>query len=161
MIPFLGLLLLLTTSAPLAGQNSSAAPGDSPAFEDPPDSVRAISTPAALATFPLWTQPDTFNFGTGPDSLVLNLPDLKPAVDPLLRGQRLLGLGMVAVFSALAYYYHQQAEATYHTYSISGDPTELDHLYQQTARLDRMAGWCYLGAETGLILVAFSYILSP
>lgn len=161
MIPVLGLLLLLATSAPLAGQNSSGPPGGSLAPEDSPDTVRTISTPAALAAFPLWTPPETFNFSTGPDSLSLNLPDLKPTVDPLLRGQRLLGLGMVAVFSSLAYYYHQRAEAAYHAYSTSGDPAELDHLFQQTARLDRLAGWCYLGAETGLILVAFSFILSP
>jgi hypothetical protein len=146
------LLFLLATIAPLLGQTLSGRL---------PDSVRTTPTPVALAVFPVWTPPEALKISAAPDSLLLKLPVLEPLAHPGLKAQRWLGLGMVVLCSSLSYYYHQQAETTYQAYQSSGDPAELDALFRQTERLDRLTGWCYLGAETGLILVAFSYILSP
>jgi hypothetical protein len=84
-----------------------------------------------------------------------------PARSTWLKRQRWLGLGMAVISGALSYYYHQEAEATYQAYLTSGDPAELDNLFDRTERLDRLAGYCFLGAEAGLILVAFSFILGP
>ena len=150
MISRAGLLLLFAALAPLAGQTLSG---------EPPDSVRiAAPGPSALMLFPVWTPPEALEHYTTPDTLSLEIPHLKPT-NGLPRNQRLVGLGMTVFFGALSYYYNQKAEATYQAYQTSGDPAELDNLFHRTERLDRLAGWCYLGAETGLILVAFSFII--
>ncbi len=109
---------------------------------------------------PVWDPPGGHAVGgPAPDTLYIEYPALVPERSTWLKGQRWLGLGMVVIFGSLSYHYHQQAEATYQAYQTSGDPAELKNLFHRTERLDRLAGWCYLGAETGLILVAFSFII--
>jgi len=112
--------------------------------------------------FPVWIPPeDASAGGATPDTLCLEYCPPLPARSAWLKRQRWLGLGMVVVSSALSYYYHQEAEATYQAYLTSGDPARLDDLFNRTERLDRLVGWCYLGTEAGLLLVAVSFILGP
>lgn len=152
MIPRLGLLSLLLFSAPLPGQTYGVRP----------DSTRSVLALPATVMFPVWVPPEGHSAGgTTPDTLSLEYRPPLPARSAWLKRQRWLGLGLVVVSGALSYYYHQEAEATYQAYLTSGDPAELDDLFDRTERLDRRAGWCYLGAETGLVVVAVSFILDP
>jgi len=148
----LGLLSLLLFSAPLSAQT----PGGRH------DSTRSVPVLPATVMFPVWVPPEGNSAGGAtPDTLCLEYRPPLPARSAWLKRQRWLGLGMMVVSGALSYYYHQEAEAAYQAYLTSGDPARLDDLFNRTERLDRRAGWCYLGAETGLLLVAVSFILGP
>ncbi len=150
MIPRLGLLSLLLFSSPLFGQT----PGERP------DSTRSVPALPATVTFPVWVPPEGHSAsGAAPDTLCIEYRSPLSARSIWQKRQRWLGLGMMVVSGALSYYYHQEAEAAYQTYLTSGDPAELDDLFNRTERLDRRAGWCYMGVETGLLLVAVSFIL--
>ncbi len=152
MIPRLDLLFLLLFFTPLFGQTPNGQP----------DSVRIVPDLPPIMMLPVWDPPGGhLPVGAAPDTLYFEYPALVPERSTWLKGQRWLGLGMVVIFGSLSYHYHQQAEATYQDYLTSGDPAELNNLFHRTQRLDRRAGWCYLGAETGLILVAFSFVLGP
>lgn len=152
MIPRLGLLFLLLFFTPLFGQTPNGQP----------DSARTVPDLPPIMMLPVW-DPSEGHLApaAAPDTLYFEYPAPLPARSTWLKSQRWLGMGMVIIFGSLSYHYHQQAGATYQAYQTSGDPAELNNLFHRTERLDRLAGWCYLGAETGLILVAFSYILSP
>lgn len=126
------------------------------------DSTSNAAALPATVVLPLWIPPEDASAGGAvPDTLSLEPRPPLPPRNVWLKRQRWLGLAMLVVSGALSYYYHQEAEAAYQTYLASGDPARLDDLYERTLYLDRRAGWCYLGAETGLLLVAVSFILSP
>ena len=141
------LTCLILAAAPLAGQ-----PADSSATRHPI---------ASWDAFPLWTAPGEANHYIAPDSLVLTWPQGEKADRPLLRAPHWLGLGAAAVLGALSYTYTRQADAAYLAYQTSGDPSQLDALFRETERLDRLAGWFYAGAEAGLVLVGISLALHP
>ncbi|UCD37911.1 MAG: hypothetical protein JSW54_00025 [Fidelibacterota bacterium] len=147
----IGLLFLLAALVPVAGQTSN---------ERQTESISDSLLFVPLALFPPWTAPAAMRAAPEPDSLVFTPPSIQIADKSFFRGQRRIGLGMVILFSALSYYFHQEAEAAYQAYRTSGNPAELEDLFNETQRLDQQAGWCFLGAETGLLLVAFSVILS-
>ncbi|MBA7604685.1 MAG: hypothetical protein GH143_06645 [Calditrichaeota bacterium] len=152
MILRLGLLSLFLFSAPLSAQT----PGGRH------DSTRNAPDLPATVMFPVWVPPEGHSAGgAAPDTLCLEYRPPLPARSVWLKRQRWLGLGMMVVSGALSYYYHQEAEAAYQAYLTSGDPARLDDLFERTLYLDRRAGWCYLGAEAGLLLVAVSFILGP
>jgi hypothetical protein len=126
-----------------------------------PDSTGQVGIRPNLLLLPLWTPPTTSATASRPDSL---LPPVLPELTrskPLNRLPRWLGLGLITAGSALSYYYHQQAEETYQEYLTSGDPAELNNLYSRTERLDRLSGWCFVGAEAGLVLVSLSVVFAP
>ncbi|MCH7574953.1 MAG: hypothetical protein IIA59_07485 [Candidatus Marinimicrobia bacterium] len=139
-----GLVLIV---APLAGQL--------------PDSSETVLLSTALDQFPLWVPPGEAGRYPTPDSLALTWPQRGRGDGQLLRKPQWLGLGAVAVFAALSYTYHRQASAAYLAYQNSGDPSDLDALFRETQRLDRLTGWFYAGAEMGLVLVGISLALSP
>ena len=152
MIHRLGLLSLLLFAAPLSGQT----------YDGGRDSTIYVPALPATVMFPVWVPPEGYSAdGTAPDTLCFQYQLPLTARSIWLKRQRWLGVGMVFVSGALSYYYHQEAEATYQTYLISGDPARLDDLFNKTELLDRRAGWYYLGAETGLLLVVVSFILGP
>ena len=143
-----GLLLVLLFCVPLSGQTPGTLP----------DSTRTVPDLPAIRMLPVWVPSEDY-IATAPDTLYFEYPAPVPQRNIWLKGQRWLGLGMVVLFSSLSYYYHQEAEAAYQDYLSSGDPAELDDLFDQAQHRDRMVGWCYLGAETGLLLVAFSFLI--
>jgi hypothetical protein len=145
------LLFLLATCLPVAGQT-----GADQLTEHTSDTLQI--PPVAL--FPLWTPPGVSNATIQLDSLP-PLPSFQPKTGLFLRKQRWLGMGMAVVCTVLSYNYHRQAEATYEEYRTSGDPAELDRLFRQTQRLDRLAGWSFFGIEAGLLMVTFSVVLAP
>ena len=138
---------LFLAAAPLAGQL--------------PDSSDTRNFSAALDDFPLWAAPGEAGRNPTPDSLALTWPQGGRMDGPLLRTPQWLGLGAAAVLGALAYTYYRRADAAFLAYQTSGNPAELDALFRKTQRLDRLAGWFYAGAETGLVLVGISLALSP
>ncbi len=100
--------------------------------------------------------------GLFPDSTLLFPADTMlalRAVDPQLEWnrQRLLGMGMLLVFGGLAYTFHQEAEVNYTAYLRSGDFEEMDRLFQESERYDRLTGWSYVGVELGFILTVMSF----
>jgi hypothetical protein len=126
-----------------------------------PDSTIQVGVQPNLLLLPLWTSPTTLAGASRPDSL---LPPVLPELTrskPLNHLPRWLGLGLITAGSALSWYYHQQAEETYQEYLTSGNPAELDNLYSRVERLDRLSGWCFVGAEAGLVLVSLSVVFSP
>ncbi len=78
-----------------------------------------------------------------------------------VRWQRLAGLGMVVLGGALSYHYQDQADRAYSAYQRSGDVKELKRLFRKSRQLDRRAGWSYMAAEAGLIIVSVSFIIHP
>jgi hypothetical protein len=78
-----------------------------------------------------------------------------------VRWQRLAGLGMVVLGGALSYHYRQEADKAYAAYRRSGNADELDRLFRKSKQLDRRAGWSYVAAEAGLIMVSVSFIIHP
>ena len=132
-----------------------------PTADSSPDSTVQVGVQPNLLLLPLWTPPTTSPAASRPDSL---LPPILPELtrsEPLNRLPRWLGLGLITAGSALSYYYHQQAEETYQEYLLSGNPAELNKLYSRAERLDRLSGWCFVGAEAGLILVSLSVVFGP
>jgi hypothetical protein len=126
-----------------------------------PDSTDQLVVQPNLLLLPLWTSPTMSAAASRPDSL---LPPVLPELTrskPLNRLPRWLGLGLITAGSALSYYYHQQAEETYQEYLMSGNPAVLNKLYSRAERLDRLSGWCFVGAEAGLVLVSLSVVFSP
>ena len=141
------LLALPLVAAPLEGQS--------------PDSSDAATPTIRAEGLPIWTAPAGSIQSAQADSLKLALPPPGRARGPLFRAPQLLGLGAALISGALSYYYHQQAEEVYAAYRTSGDPGELDDLFAETQRLDRLAGWFYAGAEASLVVVAVSFTLRP
>ena len=138
---------LLLVAAPLTGQL--------------PDSSETMFLSTALYQFPLWVAPGEAGRYPAPDSLALTWPQSGRVHGQLLRKPHWLGLGAVAVFAVLSYTYHMQASAAYLAYQTSGNPSDLDALFRETQRLDRLTGWFYAGAEMGLVMVGISLALSP
>lgn len=126
-----------------------------------PDSVGQMEIQPNLLLLPLWTPPTTTAAVSKPESL---LPPVLPELTrtkPLSRLSRWLGLGLITSGGALSYHYHQQADEAYQEYLTSGNPEELNKLYSRAERLDRLSGWCFIGAETGLVLVSLSVVFGP
>jgi hypothetical protein len=112
-----------------------------------PDSTGQVGIRPNLLLLPLWTPPTTSATASRPDSL---LPPVLPELTrskPLNRLPRWLGLGLITAGSQ--------------EYLTSGDPAELNNLYSRTERLDRLSGWCFVGAEAGLVLVSLSVVFAP
>lgn len=145
------LLLLLAMYVPVAGQT-----GTDQHPEHTSDSLQTY----IWSHFPLWIPPGALTPSIEHENLT-PFTVSRPKTSPKIRYQQWLGMGMAVVCSVLSYYYHQEAETTYEKYQTSGDPAELDKLFRQTKHLDRLAGWFFLSAETGLLLVTFSVILAP
>ena len=141
------MLALPLAAAPLSGQ--------------PPDSSDATPPAIRAEGFPIWTAPSGSFQNTAADSLKLVLPPAIRATVSTFRAPQLLGLGATVISGALSYHYYRQAEAAYAAYRTSGDPDELNTLFEKTQRLDRLAGWFYAGAEASLVLVAVSFALGP
>ena len=143
------LLLMMFALAPLAAEQT--------------DTVRTAATdPISFTLLPLWTFPEGLTVPAAPpDTLFLTPQDHKAPRSRWVRGQRWLGLGMALSFSAVSYHYQREAETAYQDYRTTGDIGELDALFRETQRLDRLAAWGYLGAEVGLALVTFSFIFGP
>jgi len=74
-----------------------------------------------------------------------------------LNKQRLIGLSIAAVFGASAYYFHSKAENTYEQYLVSGNHTEMNRLYDQARRYDRLVGLSFFGTELGMLLIFVSF----
>ncbi len=74
-----------------------------------------------------------------------------------LNKQRLIGLGLATVFGASAYYFHKQAENSYKQYLVSGNHTEMNQLYEQSQRYDRLVGFSFFGTELGMLLIFVSF----
>jgi hypothetical protein len=126
-----------------------------------PDSTGQVTVQPNLQLLPTWTPSATVVAASKPDSLVPPvLSELSPS-RPQAWLPRWFGLGLMAAGSALSYYYHEQAEEAYQEYLISGNPQEMDHLFSRTEQLDRLSGWCFAGAEAGLVLFSLSVIISP
>ncbi len=139
-------LLLMLALAPLAAQQT--------------DTVHTAATSFSL--LPLWTFPEGLTVpATPPDTLFLTMEVPMMPRSRWVRGQRWLGLGMTLFFSAVSYHYQQEADAAYQAYRSTGDIGELDALFRETQRLDRLAAWGYLGAEAGVALVTYSFIFGP
>ncbi len=92
------------------------------------------------------------------DTLMIN-----PAITHTLtfNSQRIFGLGMMAAFGALSYYFHNEAETSYHVYLRTGKISEMDHLFSKAERFDQYAGWSYFGAGLGFIVTALSFYEKP
>ena len=125
------------------------------------DTLRASWPPPELGTLPLWSPPARLAVSPPVDTLVFPPPATNADRRVWPTRQRRLGLGMLIVFGTLSYYTHQQAEDIYQDYLRSGDITQLDAQFKEVQRLDRLAGWSYLGAEVGLALMAISYLIWP
>ncbi len=148
MKPVLGLVAGILALAPLAAQEA--------------DSVLAGDIQALLLPLPIWSPPVAgLTAGTQYDTLRLEFAAVERPVRKWVRRQRLAGLGLVVLGGALSYYYRQEADKAYTAYRRSGDTEELDRLYRHSGRLDRRAGWSYVAAEAGLIMVSVSFIIHP
>ena len=146
--PVLGLVAGILALAPLAAQEA--------------DSARAGDIRHLLLPLPVWSSPlDGLTTGATYDTLRL---EIKPVGRPILkwvRWQRLAGLGMLALGGTLSYYYRQEADQSFAAYRRSGNPDELDRLFRKSRALDRRAGWSYVAAEAGLIMLSVSFIIDP
>ncbi len=109
--------------------------------------------------FPVWSHPAETEPLMAADTLGPALPGLDFPPRQRFKPARWLGAGATAVLGVLAYRTYRQADAAYLAYQRSGNPTELESLFAETERLDRLAGWYYAGAEAGLVLVAVSIVL--
>lgn len=140
-----GLLLAL---APLAAQEAdSALAGD----------IRHLLLP-----LPVWSSPvDGLTTEATYDTLRLEIEPVGRPILKWVRWQRLAGLGMLALGGALSYNYRQKADQAFAAYRRSGNPDELDRLFRKSIALDRRAGWSYVAAEAGLIMVSVSFIIDP
>ncbi len=146
--PVLGLVAAILALAPLAAQEA--------------DSALAGDIQALLLPLPVWSPPVAgMTAGVQFDTLRLEFTTVERPVRKWVRRQRLAGLGMVVLGSTLSYHYRQEAEKAYTAYRRSGNADDLDQLYRQSRRLDRRAGWSYLAAEAGLIMVSVSFIIHP
>ena len=146
--PVLGLVAGILALAPLAAQEA--------------DSAIAGDIQALLLPLPVWSPPVAgLTAGVQFDTLRLEFTALERPVRKWVRRQRLAGLGMVVLGSALSYHYRQEADKAYTAYRRSGNVDDLDRLYRQSRRLDRRAGWSYMAAEAGLIMVSVSFIIQP
>ena len=143
------LLLLMLALAPLAAEQTDTV-------------YTAATEPISFTLLPLWTIPEGLTVPAAlPDTLFLALQVDKAPRSTWVRRQRWLGLSMALFFSAVSYHYQREADATYQTYRTTGNVGELDALFRETQRLDRLAAWGYLGAEVGLVLVTISFIFGP
>ncbi|MEE9464555.1 MAG: hypothetical protein V3W14_03130, partial [Candidatus Neomarinimicrobiota bacterium] len=77
------------------------------------------------------------------------------------RRRRLVSLSLVVLGGLLSRYYQSEADKAYSAYQRSGDVVELERFYRKSRRLDRYAGWCYVAAETGLVVFSVSFIRDP
>ncbi|MCH7938426.1 MAG: hypothetical protein IID13_01620 [Candidatus Marinimicrobia bacterium] len=148
MKPVLGLVAGILALAPLAAQEA--------------DSALAGDIQYLLLPLPVWSSP-VAGLTTGATYDTLRL-EIKPVGRPILkwvRWQRLAGLGMLALGGTLSYYYRQEADQAFAAYRRSGNPDELDRLFRKSRALDRRAGWSYVAAEAGLIMLSVSFIIDP
>ena len=72
--------------------------------------------------------------------------------------KRLLVMGFVMASGASVYYFQQQAEASYQSYQRSGSISEMNRLYDQTAKYDRAVGVSFLGLELGIVVLIRSFL---
>lgn len=126
-----------------------------------PDSVVQSGAQPNLLLLPAWIPPFGAAIDTATDSLLQPvLPELRKAM-PLSRMQRWLGMGLIAAGSVLSYHFHDLAEDAYQEYVASGNPEELDRLFARAERFDRLSGWSFVAAETGLVLISLSIVFGP
>ena len=144
----LGLVAGILALAPLAAQEV--------------DSARAGDIQHLLLPLPVWSSPvDGLTTEVTYDTLRLEIKPVGRPIRKWVRWQRLAGLGMVALGGARSYHYRQEADQAYAAYRRSGNPDELDRLFRKSRALDRRAGWSYVVAEAGLIMVSVSFIINP
>ncbi len=139
-------IISLLTFAPLAAQNA--------------DSTRDDLT-AAVFRLPVWAPPPIGQATVARfDTLRLDFTFQDPRLRQIRRW-RLIGVGLVVLGGALSRHYQIEADEAFAAYQRSGNEGQLDGLYQESRRLDRIAGWSYVAAEAGLVFLSISLILHP
>ena len=148
MKPVLGLLAGIRALAPLVAQEV--------------DSTLAGDIQVLLLPLPVWSPPVAgLPAEARYDTLRLEFRPVGQSMRKWVRWQRLAGLGMAVVGGALSFHYQYQADKAYNAYQRSGDVAELNRLFRKSRRLDRRAGWSYMAAEAGLVMVSVSFIIHP
>jgi|GEM_PF-6114037 len=93
------------------------------------------------------------------DSIHVFLPDTiaTESENPKAHLIRKAGIGIFLLSGLISIHYQQEANSKYEQYLRTGNPSQMDRLYKQTANFDRYAGWSYVGLEAGIILFIYSF----
>ncbi|MCK4578531.1 MAG: hypothetical protein KAU50_07055 [Candidatus Marinimicrobia bacterium] len=112
-----------------------------------------------LSSLPLWAPmgPGSITSGLPLDTLTMELPATRLRTDKVLRNQRWIGGGLMLIMGGLSYHFHIKADEAYNRYRRTGDIAEMDRLFEESRRYDRLSGWTFAGAEAGLALIAISF----
>ncbi|MEA1881862.1 MAG: hypothetical protein U9N31_05615 [Candidatus Marinimicrobia bacterium] len=70
---------------------------------------------------------------------------------------RKAGIGIFLLSGFITIHYQGEAQDTYNQYLRTGDPNKMDSLLNRTAQLDKISGWSYVGLETGILLIIYSF----